>query len=149
MRTTAARLTLQSECWRLCRHHKHAKHAHTAQQHQRARRFCKVITKHKEATAASSDEADTLDAFVALGGNVSEHRCCRRHGFAQCASVRRHPADTRAASRWVCPAVRTTRAWGQADKSGTIRTDKLRDTIKEFELTLDIDRLIREVDYAG
>jgi hypothetical protein len=45
--------------------------------------------------------------------------------------------------------VRTTRAWGQADKSGTIRTDKLRDTIKEFELTLDIDRLIREVDYAG
>eukprot|EP00879_Flechtneria_rotunda_P025052 GHRR01026589.1.p1 GENE.GHRR01026589.1~~GHRR01026589.1.p1 ORF type:complete len:114 (+),score=30.42 GHRR01026589.1:57-398(+) len=33
--------------------------------------FCKVILKHKAATAKDSDEADTIDAFVALGGNVS------------------------------------------------------------------------------
>eukprot|EP00879_Flechtneria_rotunda_P010189 GHRR01010652.1.p1 GENE.GHRR01010652.1~~GHRR01010652.1.p1 ORF type:complete len:148 (+),score=42.96 GHRR01010652.1:57-500(+) len=64
--------------------------------------FCKVILKHKAATAKDSDEADTIDAFVALGGN--------------------------------------------ADKSGKISTEKLKSTIKEFELTLNIDRLVREVD---
>jgi hypothetical protein len=31
--------------------------------------FCKVIIKHKAATAKNGDEGDTLDAFVALGGN--------------------------------------------------------------------------------
>ncbi|KIZ06761.1 Dynein light chain, flagellar outer arm [Monoraphidium neglectum] len=65
--------------------------------------FCKVILKHK---AAASDkegaEADTLDAFVALGGNP--------------------------------------------DRSGKVSTEKLRATIKAFELTLDVDRLIKEVD---
>lgn len=30
--------------------------------------FCKVIVKHKAATAKNGDECDTLDAFVALGG---------------------------------------------------------------------------------
>lgn len=30
--------------------------------------FCKVILKHKAATAKDADEADTIDAFVALGG---------------------------------------------------------------------------------
>jgi hypothetical protein len=34
--------------------------------------FCNVILKHKAATAKNQDEADTLDAFVALGGNVSD-----------------------------------------------------------------------------
>ena len=33
--------------------------------------FCNVILKHNAATAKNQDEADTLDAFVALGGNVS------------------------------------------------------------------------------
>lgn len=33
--------------------------------------FCSVILKHRAATAKNQDEADTLDAFVALGGNVS------------------------------------------------------------------------------
>lgn len=32
--------------------------------------FCNVILKHKAATSKNQDEADTLDAFVALGGNV-------------------------------------------------------------------------------
>ncbi|KAF6263019.1 flagellar outer dynein arm light chain 5 [Scenedesmus sp. NREL 46B-D3] len=64
--------------------------------------FCKVIVKHKAATAKNGDECDTLDAFVALGG--------------------------------------------KPDKTGKISTDKLRATIKAFELTLDIDRLIWEVD---
>lgn len=31
--------------------------------------FCKVIIKHKAATAKNGDDGDTLDAFVALGGN--------------------------------------------------------------------------------
>jgi len=64
--------------------------------------FCRVIEKHKEASASNSNEQDTLDAFVALGGN--------------------------------------------SDKTGRISSDKLRATIKAFELTLDIERLIQEVD---
>lgn len=38
--------------------------------------FCKVIEKHKAASAANSDEQDTIDAFVALGGNVRGRGCC-------------------------------------------------------------------------
>eukprot|EP00775_Hariotina_reticulata_P003563 gene3563-3831_t len=34
--------------------------------------FCKVIMKHKAATSRNSSEGDTLDAFVALGGNAFE-----------------------------------------------------------------------------
>jgi hypothetical protein len=34
--------------------------------------FCKVISKHKAATAKNGDEGDTLDAFVALGGNCDK-----------------------------------------------------------------------------
>jgi hypothetical protein len=34
--------------------------------------FCKVIIKHKAATAKNGDEGDTLDAFVALGGNADK-----------------------------------------------------------------------------
>ena len=64
--------------------------------------FCKVIQIQKAASAGQSDETDTVDAFIALGGN--------------------------------------------ADKSGQVSADKLRGIIKEFGLTIDIDRLIREVD---
>lgn len=65
--------------------------------------FCKVIIKHKVASSAKDRaEADTVDAFVALGGNP--------------------------------------------DKSGKVSTEKLRATIQEFELLLDVDRLIKEVD---
>lgn len=43
--------------------------------------FCHVITKHRAATAKNQDEADTLGAFVALGGNVSmQCFCCLRDG---------------------------------------------------------------------
>ena len=35
---------------------------------------------------------------------------------------------------------------GNADKTGNVQADKLRGIIKEFGLTIDIDRLIREVD---
>jgi len=38
--------------------------------------FCRVILKHKAATSRNSTEADTLDAFVALGGNVSKGPQC-------------------------------------------------------------------------
>lgn len=50
----------------------------------------------------SSGEADTIEAFIALGGN--------------------------------------------RDKSGKISTERLAATIKEFELNVDIDRLVKEVD---
>ena len=64
--------------------------------------FLKVIASQKTKTAAMDDESDTVDAFIALGG--------------------------------------------QPDKTGEISCDKLRATIKEFGLTIDIDRLIRETD---
>ncbi len=35
---------------------------------------------------------------------------------------------------------------GNADKTGNVQADKLRGIVKEFGLTIDIDRLIREVD---
>merc|ERR1719162_124274 len=35
---------------------------------------------------------------------------------------------------------------GRSDKSGEISTDKLRAVIKDFGLTIDIDRLIRDTD---
>lgn len=35
---------------------------------------------------------------------------------------------------------------GNADKTGNVVADKLRNIVKEFGLTIDIDRLIREVD---
>lgn len=53
-----------------------------------------MITKHRAATAKNQDEADTLGAFVALGGNVS--MCCQgdRHmhdmcqlGYVACADM--------------------------------------------------------------
>ena len=64
--------------------------------------FLKVIASQKTKTAQMDDESDTVDAFIALGGNP--------------------------------------------DKTGEISCDKLRATIKEFGLTIDIDRLIRETD---
>lgn len=66
--------------------------------------FLKVIELNKEA-AGDSDENDTVDAFVAMGGNP--------------------------------------------DKSGQVSTDKLRATVRAFELTLDIEKLIDEVDKDG
>ena len=35
---------------------------------------------------------------------------------------------------------------GNADKTGNVQAEKLRGIVKEFGLTIDIDRLIREVD---
>ena len=64
--------------------------------------FCRVIMNQKAQAAAQTDETDTVDAFIALGGN--------------------------------------------ADKTGQVSADKLRSIIKDFGLTIDIERLIREVD---
>lgn len=38
---------------------------------------------------------------------------------------------------------------GASDKSGQVSADKLRATVKAFELTLDIEKLIDEVDKDG
>mmetsp|Transcript_2649 Transcript_2649/g.9347 ORF Transcript_2649/g.9347 Transcript_2649/m.9347 type:complete len:148 (-) Transcript_2649:1338-1781(-) len=67
--------------------------------------FLKVIENQKEAAAAAASDADTVEAFVALGGNI--------------------------------------------DRTGTISADKLRNVCKEFGLTIDIDKLIRETDTDG
>mmetsp|Transcript_15900 Transcript_15900/g.67034 ORF Transcript_15900/g.67034 Transcript_15900/m.67034 type:complete len:148 (+) Transcript_15900:3319-3762(+) len=67
--------------------------------------FMKVIENQKASAAKASDETDTIEAFVALGGN--------------------------------------------ADKTGEISTEKLRAVVKDFGLTIDIDKLIRETDADG
>jgi len=63
--------------------------------------FCKVILIQKQ-KSSQDGESDTLDAFIALGGN--------------------------------------------ADKTGQVSTDKLRAIVKEFGLTIDINKLIAETD---
>jgi len=63
--------------------------------------FCAVIKMQKD-KESNDGESDTLDAFIALGGN--------------------------------------------ADKTGQVSTDKLRHVVKEFGLTIDINRLIAETD---
>ncbi|KAL1495619.1 hypothetical protein AB1Y20_016487 [Prymnesium parvum] len=64
--------------------------------------FLKVIIAQKAKQAGQDDESDTVDAFIALGGNP--------------------------------------------DKTGEISTDKLRTIVKDFGLTIDIEKLIRETD---
>ncbi|ACO68511.1 dynein 18 kDa light chain, flagellar outer arm [Micromonas commoda] len=67
--------------------------------------FLKVIENQKDSAAKANDETDTIEAFVALGGN--------------------------------------------GDKTGEISTDKLRAVTKDFGLTIDIEKLIRETDTDG
>lgn len=67
--------------------------------------FLQAIQMNKAMSARSEDEADTLDAFVALGGNY--------------------------------------------DKTGKILVDRLHSILEEFEMRIDIDRIIREVDKEG
>ncbi|KAG2430717.1 hypothetical protein HYH02_013559 [Chlamydomonas schloesseri] len=64
--------------------------------------FVRVIQINKHMSAKDADEVDTLDAFVALGGNL--------------------------------------------DKSGRISVDKLRAICDEFELTINVDRLVKDAD---
>ena len=64
-----------------------------------------MIENQKAAQAAADDDSDTVEAFVALGGNP--------------------------------------------DRSGEISTDKLRAVIQEFQLTIDIDKLIADTDKDG
>lgn len=63
--------------------------------------FCAVILLQKQ-KESHDGESDTLDAFIALGGNQ--------------------------------------------DKTGQVSTDKLRNIVKDFGLTIDINRLIAETD---
>mmetsp|Transcript_1642 Transcript_1642/g.3131 ORF Transcript_1642/g.3131 Transcript_1642/m.3131 type:complete len:169 (-) Transcript_1642:220-726(-) len=65
----------------------------------------KVIDVQKQKMAERDDSQDTLDAFIAMGGNP--------------------------------------------DKTGQISSDRLRKTIKQFELTIDIEQLIAETDVDG
>uniref|UniRef100_A0A7S0XG97 EF-hand domain-containing protein n=1 Tax=Mantoniella antarctica TaxID=81844 RepID=A0A7S0XG97_9CHLO len=67
--------------------------------------FLKVIENQKASAAKANDETDTIEAFVALGG--------------------------------------------QTDKTGAISVEKLRAVVKDFGLTIDIEKLIRETDSDG
>lgn len=67
--------------------------------------FVQAIQINKSMSKRSDDEADTLDAFVALGGNH--------------------------------------------DKTGKVLVDRLRSILEEFEMKIDIDRIIHEVDKEG
>uniref|UniRef100_A0A7S0RM74 EF-hand domain-containing protein n=1 Tax=Chlamydomonas leiostraca TaxID=1034604 RepID=A0A7S0RM74_9CHLO len=64
--------------------------------------FIHAIQINKAMSEKNSNEQETIDAFVALGGN--------------------------------------------ADKTGKIPADRLREIIEEFELTLNVDKFIAEVD---
>ncbi|GFR53023.1 hypothetical protein Agub_g15715 [Astrephomene gubernaculifera] len=64
--------------------------------------FVRVIQFNKALSARDADEQETLDAFVALGGN--------------------------------------------ADRTGKISMDKLKSICEEFELTLSVDRLVKDAD---
>ena len=81
--------------------------------------FCMVIANQKAATAAQSDESDTLDAFMALGG-----------------ATRNKEGEV----------VKDDEGKIKDPKGGAVSADKLRHIIKEFDLRIDIDRLIAEVD---
>ncbi|KXZ54948.1 hypothetical protein GPECTOR_3g117 [Gonium pectorale] len=64
--------------------------------------FVRVIQFNKALSARDGDELDTLDAFVALGGNL--------------------------------------------DRTGKISMEKLRSICEEFELTVNLDRLVKDND---
>ena len=86
----------------------------------------------------------------------------RRRPVADCSERRRRLASRRADACTLhthtlltlrvrrLPSLRAVDAFialgGNADKTGNVQADKLRGIIKEFGLTIDIDRLIREVD---
>ena len=102
--------------------------------------FCNVIIKHKAVSAGRDGvEADTLQAFVALGGNVSTRaRAQRQCGYAQggrCKASRWALGDALRGSR-VALRLLTHLVPGfhsgppQPDKSGKVSTEKLRATIK-------------------
>ncbi|KAL3144444.1 hypothetical protein ABBQ32_004189 [Trebouxia sp. C0010 RCD-2024] len=62
----------------------------------------RLLESRKQHSAADTDDTDTVEAFVALGG--------------------------------------------KADRSGKVLVEKLRNTIKEFELTIDLDMMLAELD---
>lgn len=46
--------------------------------------FVKCIEKNKAASQRNADDGDTVDAFVAMGGNVSNTSCSNKPGVMQC-----------------------------------------------------------------
>ncbi|DBA72391.1 hypothetical protein WJX79_001618 [Trebouxia sp. C0005] len=64
--------------------------------------FLRLVESQKQMGGADTDDTDTVEAFVALGG--------------------------------------------KADRSGKVLIEKLRNTIKEFELTIDLDVMLTELD---
>lgn len=102
--------------------------------------FCKVIERHKS-MQPESDEADMLDAFVALGGNV-----CRLHtdhvsswSARMCHAWPQYSHDQSdlpvqlaegASSQFARLTCGTPLSLMQPDKTGKISTEKLRATIK-------------------
>ena len=87
----------------------------------------------------SREIAFCLESF---GGKVSFNNFCNYCSYLKKKSSKPEPKD-----------VDTLRAFvalgGGGDRSGDISTDDLRSTCKHFELTIDIDRMLAEVDEDG
>lgn len=109
--------------------------------------FLTIIERQKAAQAGAEADADTVEAFVALGGKV---RCPWRplctsslgRGAALGPGLQSSKAGLNSLQR---AGARSASAWRwlflQADRSGCVSVEKLRRTIAEFDLTIDINKV--------
>jgi Ca2+-binding EF-hand superfamily protein len=106
--------------------------------------FCKVIQIQKAASAGQSDETDTIDAFIALGGNAD------KSGQVSADKLRGIIKEVRSSRRHSRSSTRT-----QGDNvhiptlnktDAALSLSRLSLFSSQFGLTIDIERLIREVD---
>lgn len=80
--------------------------------------FLKVIENQKTRLESDSKEADTLDAWIGMEINLN-----------WCKSITVYTA-----------------LGGHDDKTGTVDADKIRNICKKFELTIDVEELLNEID---
>ena len=92
--------------------------------------FLKVLQNQKAALATKEDEDDTIGAFVALGGNADKTGAGGVHAVTHASQHAPRPRPPGASA-------------------GFILADRLRNTVRDFGLTIDIERLIREADEDG
>lgn len=122
--------------------------------------FCKVIANQKAATAQQNDEVRT-GAHWAQATHTHRLTPTPTHHTPPIPVCRSTLSDPRTLTTMrvsllavsLPPSPRQTDTvdafialGGSADKTGNVSADKLRTIIKDFGLTIDIDRLIREVD---
>lgn len=112
--------------------------------------FCKVIAKQKTDKAGESDESDTSARRLLAPLLLLLRPAAAGAGARRTLQTRSLPLFRRPLTPAHAPPLRAVDAFialgGNADKTGNVQAEKLRTIIKEFGLTIDIDRLIREVD---